>query len=448
MSQARPNILFIFADQMRADACGYAGDPNVETPNLDRFAAESANLTNAVATCPVCSPYRASLMTGQYPLTHGVFLNDVCLRNGATSIAQAGGEAGYRTAYIGKWHVDGHGRSNFIPRERRQGFEYWKVLECTHSYNDSYYYADGPEKLKWDGYDAIAQTRDAQAYLREHDGRDPFMLVLSWGTPHAPYHTAPERYRSLYRPDKLALRPNVPPESEEEARNNLAGYYAHITALDDCFGELRQTLKETGLEDNTILVFTSDHGDMLGSQGQEKKQQPYDESLRVPFLLRWPSGLGAEGRAFHAPLGAEDLMPTLLALCGIDIPGTVEGLDYSGYLRGGDSPGDNTALISCPSPFGQWARTRGGREYRGVRSERYTYVRDLNGPWLLFDNESDPYQMANLADRPEHAELQRRLEATLDRKLTETGDEFLPGWDYIRKWGYVADQSGTVPYGG
>ena len=441
----RPNIVFVFADQWRAQACGYAGDANVQTPHLDRFAEEGLNFTNAVADCPVCSPYRASLLTGQYPLTHGVFLNDVCLR-AETSIAHTLGEAGYRTAYIGKWHVDGHGRSNFIPRERRQGFDYWKVLECTHNYNESHYYADDPKKLTWDGYDAIAQTRDAQNYLRGCDREQPFVLFLSWGPPHAPYHTAPERYRTLYVPQKLELRPNVPQESEEAARRDLAGYYAHITALDDCFGELRQTLQETGLEDNTIFVFTSDHGDLLGSQGQTKKQQPYDESLRVPFLMRYPAGLGAEARELGPPIMSEDLMPTLLGLCDIDIPDTVEGLDYSGFLRGGPSPGDDIALISCPSPFGQWRRSAGGREYRGVRTERHTYVRALDGPWLLIDNEADPYQQNNLCGSPDHQELQRELDGALDRKLKETNDEFLPGGDYIRQWGYVTDQDGTVPY--
>jgi arylsulfatase A-like enzyme len=442
----RPNIVFVFGDQWRGQACGYAGDPNVQTPHLDKFAGESVNLINAVADCPVCSPYRASLMTGQYPLTHGVFLNDVCLRTKSPAIAQVLGKAGYNTAYVGKWHLDGHGRSNFIPRERRLGFDYWKVLECTHHYNDSFYHGDEPTKLKWDGYDAIAQTRDAESYIRGYDSDRPFVLFLSWGPPHDPYETAPERYRALYQPERLTLRPNVPPASEEFAQKSLAGYYAHITAMDDCFGELRRTLRETGLEDNTILIFTSDHGDMLGSQGQTNKQQLYDESLRVPFLLRFPEGLGTEARRLDPPICSVDITPTLLGLCGLDIPDSVEGLDYSGLLRGGGSPGDDIALASCPSPFGQWRRCIGARECRGVRTKRYTYVRHLDGPWFLFDNETDPFQMENLCNCPQHKDLQADLDAALDRKLRQANDEFLSGWDYIRKWGYVTDADGTIPY--
>ena len=191
----KPNVVFVFADQWRAQATGYAGDTNVRTPNLDRLAARSVNFENAVSCCPVCSPYRASLLTGQYPLTHGVFLNDVPLRNEAVSLAEVYRNAGYETAYIGKWHLDGNHRSAFIPRERRQGFDFWKVLGCTHAYNNSFYYGDEDVKLKWEGYDAIAQTREAQQYIRDHAGGPPFLLVLSWGPPHDPYETAPQKYR-------------------------------------------------------------------------------------------------------------------------------------------------------------------------------------------------------------------------------------------------------------
>jgi len=444
---AAPNIVLLLADQWRAQALGSAGDPNVQTPHLDRLARESVQFANAVSGVPVCCPYRATLLTGQRALTHGVFMNDVTLAPNAVTMAKVFRSAGYDTAYIGKWHVDGHGRSSFIPPERRQGFEYWKVLECTHDYTNSAYYADAPKKLKWQGYDALAQTHDAQQYLRNRtNGAKPFLLCLAWGPPHDPYQTAPPEYRALYRPEALKLRPNVPATNETAARRMLAGYYAHCTALDDCVGEIRRTLREMGLEDNTLFVFTSDHGDLLGSHGQRNKQQPWDESIRVPFFLRWPAGLGTNAARIEVPITGEDIMPTLLGLCHFRIPLTVEGLDFSRYIRGGKNPGDGAALISCVAPFGQWTRKLGGREYRGLRTTRYTYVRDLSGPWLLFDNETDPYQMDNLVGRPEQAVLQAELEARLKRKLRKTGDRFLPGADYIKKRGYKLDATGTVPY--
>jgi arylsulfatase A-like enzyme len=153
-----------------------------------------------------------------------------------------------------------------------------------------------------------------------------------------------------------------------------------------------------------------------------------------------------KARQFDAPINAEDLMPTLLGLCGAAIPKTVEGLDYSGYVRGGKNPSDDATVILCVSPFGQWLRRDGGKEYRGVRTTRYTYVRDLNGPWLLYDNQKDPYQLNNLANQPKSARLLHTLDTLLTHKLKERHDEFLPGDAYVKQWAYEVDANGTVPY--
>jgi len=443
----RPNIVLVLADQWRAQALGYNGNRVVKTPHLDALARESIDFAQAVAGCPVCCPMRASLLTGQRPLTHGVFLNDVQLPAKTVTIAEVLAKEGWGTGYIGKWHVDGRGRSNFIPRERRQGFEYWKVLECTHAYNNSLYYGDTPEKLRWEGYDAIAQTRDAQRYIAQRAQSDaPFVLFLAWGPPHAPYLTAPPKYRAMYEPAKMPLRPNVPKPLRQRARRDLAGYYAHCTALDDCIAKLRKTIVDAGIERDTIFVFTSDHGDLIGSHGAYKKQQPYDESVRVPLLLRYPAAFGTTGRQVTAPINSEDLMPTLLGLCGVEIPTSVEGLDYSGYLRGGDDPSDGAALLTCPAPFGQWSRRVGGREYRALRTSRYTYARGLDGPWLLFDNQSDPHQLDNLAGKPEHAKLVDKMDRWLGRRLEASGDAFRPAKHYIDLWKYTVNANGTVPY--
>jgi len=272
LKKSRPNLLFVFADQWRGEAAGYAGNPDVQTPNLDRLAGESVRYSNAVSNCPVCCPYRASLMTGQYPLSHGVFLNDLQLNSRSVSFAQAYTGAGYKSGYIGKWHLDGNGRSSYIGPERRQGFQYWKALECTHNYNHSVYYAgDDETKRVWPGYDAFSQTDDAVKYLgRRAKDQNPFALFVSWGSPHGPYRTGPKDLLARYDNKKLKLRKNVPVEKFEVAQKELAGYYAHITALDECVGRLMDALKSNGLDKNTIVVFTSDHGDMLGSQGMKK----------------------------------------------------------------------------------------------------------------------------------------------------------------------------------
>lgn len=444
----RPNVIFVFGDQWRAQATRYAGNPDVQTPAIDRFASQSINFRNAVSGCPVCSPARGCYITGQRPLTHGVFVNDVHLEYRVSSIADAFAAGGYDTGYIGKWHLNGRGRSSYIPPADRQGFDYWKVLECTHNYNHSLYYEhDNPTSKTWPGYDAISQTDDACSYIHNHKRDRPFFLILSWGPPHEPYDSAPDRYRALYRPDQIQLRPNVPDTIAHESRKMLAGYYAHCTALDDCFAQLLRTLDETNMADDTIVLFTSDHGDMLGSQGHEKKQRPWDESIRVPFLLRYPAKFGHHGRVVDALIDTPDVMPTLLGLAGLPIPASVEGCNFTGYLGGGADPNDGAVVLTCLHPFGQFNRVDyAGVEYRGLRTQRYTYVRTLAGPWLLYDNQTDPYQLTNLVDHADSQPLRQTLDAELSRRLQQRHDTFEPGDVYIERWGYAVDQKGTVPY--
>jgi arylsulfatase A-like enzyme len=331
-------------------------------------------------------------------------------------------QQGYDTAWIGKWHVDGHGRDAYIPPERHQGFDFWRVLECTHDYNHSYYYADGSDKLRqWEGYDAIVQTREAERYIRDH-ARD--------GNPEKPF--------------LLVLRPNVRFPLRMFVGHALAGYYAHCTALDACLGDLMATVDAAGIADNTIFIFTSDHGDAVGSQGITNKQAPWDESVCVPFLLRYPARFGRIPAVLDTPIGTPDILPTLLGLCDLPIPETVEGLDFSGHLVGGPDPSDGAALIECIHPIADWWHGLGGKEYRGIRTARYTYARALEGPWLLYDNANDPYQLENLVDKPEHVALVQDLDACLQRKLDATGDQFLHGLAYCQQWGYPLDERETV----
>ncbi|WP_422083586.1 sulfatase [Ulvibacterium sp.] len=445
----RPNVLILFTDQWRAQATGYAGDPNVRTPYLDSLASVSVNFKNAVSGMPVCSPFRASLLTGQRPLTHGVFMNDVQLDTNAVTMGKIFSNAGYDTGYIGKWHLDGHGRLQFIPPGgRRQGFTFWKANECTHNYNESVYYEkDDPARKIWEDYDTFGQTDAAIRYMAQKKESDsPFLMVVSYGTPHAPYHTAPKEYRNRFDPNKIILHENVPDSLKMRAKKDLAGYYAHISALDDMVGKVITNLKESGQLENTILVFTSDHGDLLGSHGAYKKQQPYEESARVPMLFHLPKNLSITAGEKDALMNSEDILPTILGLCDIPIPNSVEGINYRPYLEGKEQVGDAT-LLTCIQPFGQWNRVEhDGREYRAIKTRRYTYARDLKGPWLLFDNESDSYQMNNLIGNVQYAALQNDLDEQLSERLRETGDEFLPGMDYIKKWGYPVDETGTVPY--
>jgi arylsulfatase A-like enzyme len=444
----KPNVVYLLADQWRASATGYAGDPNVKTPNLDRLARESLNFRNAISVCPVCTPYRAALMTGRYPTSTGMFLNDAHLPDEELCLAEAVQPAGYATGYIGKWHLDGHGRASYIPPERRQGWEYWKAAECDHAYNHSHYFTgDSDEKQFWDGYDAFAQTRDAQQYIRDHArGPRPFLLLVSFGTPHFPHHTAPEEYKALYPPERIRLSPNVPEEMQDKARRESQGYYAHCTALDKCIDDILHTLVETGIAENTIVVFTSDHGEMLGSHGCPPlmKQVAWDESAHVPFLLRYPAMHGNLGRDIDTPLTTPDILPTLLGLLDIAVPISVEGENLSGVIRNGREVPGRVALYMGVAPF---IPPPFAKEYRAIRTSRHTYVRGLEGPWLLFDDDQDPHQLHNLVDAPEHAALREELDGRLMAELKRIGDDFRPASAYISEWGYEIGAHGSVPYG-
>lgn len=438
----QPNIVFVFADEWRAQATGYNGDVNCITPNMDALAERSVNVSRAVSGHPVCCPYRASLMTGQYPLTHGVFLNDVELDPHCRPLARIFAEGGYRTGYIGKWHLygspDGHyGRRRArVPRDYQLGFDDWWGFECCHDYwNSPYYHNEDPRKHMWDGYDLFAQADHAAGYIRQRAECDPpFLLMLSWGPPHFPLQTAPEPYRRLYADREIQLRPNVPEPLQARAEADLRGYYAHIAALDAGLQTVLDAIDQADIAGNTILIVTADHGEMAQSQGLVTKFVPLAESLRVPFLIRWPDGLPS-GRACPIPLDAPDILPTLLSLAGLEIPGTVQGRDWSDWLRGDKAPtGEESAFCQVPAAYTEMCNF-GLSGYRAVTTARYTYAENADGPWLLFDDEQDPYQMQNLIGRDEAADLQTRMRAELAGWLDRLDDDFLPGPEYLRRAG-------------
>jgi len=440
-----PNVVYILTDQWRASALGYSGDPNVKTPNLDKFAEEAVNFANAVSVCPVCTPHRASLLTGRYPNSTGMFLNDLYLPDEELCMAEIFKAEGYNTAYLGKWHLDGHGRTNNVDPERRQGFDYWKALECSHDYNKMPYYVnDNPEMKYWEGYSPYALAADANTYMTDHaNDENPFLLFISIATPHFPHHSAPQDYKNMYPKEKLKLSPNVPEEWKEKTREELQGYYGHCTATDIAIGSILDKIKELKLDENTIVVFTSDHGEMMGSHGMRPfmKQLAWDESIKVPFLIHYP-GIGEnKGTVVNAPINTPDILPSLLGLANIEIPETIEGENLSDLITKPNPNLDRVALVMNLCPFTSEYKYP---EYRAVRTKRYTYARTLDGPGKLFDNVKDPYQMNNLLGKPEFRELQHKLDAKLNEALQKARDDFNPRDYYLNKWNVKLDPANNA----
>lgn len=425
----RPNILFLFTDQMRACSMGCMGDRVARTPTLDRMAGEGVLFTNAIANCPVCTPSRAILMTGKYPLSNGTLSNDMPLDPAQPMLGTVFRDAGYACGYIGKWHLDGVPRTKFTPPgPRRGGFDaYWAAYDCHHAYFSTKYYLDTEELITREGYEPTIQADLAMEFMRAHR-EEPFFLQVSWGPPHDPYDQVPELYRAMFDPETMPYRENV---------RNVNGraycdYYAHIAALDVETERLLRFLKEAGLEENTLVVFSSDHGDMLWSQGHTHKQKPWEESINIPLIMRWPKGLPA-GKRSDTLIGIADFAPTLFGLAGLEAPEGMQGLDLSRSFFG-DGPQHESVLIGDWVPADQ-AWTWGGREWRGVRTKTHTYASFLDGDWVLYDNAADPLQMNNLADDPTAAEVEAGLKHALHAWLAKTGDRFTTAEGHLRDLG-------------
>lgn len=454
----RPNLIYVFADQLRYSSLGYAGDANALTPNLDAWSRECTDLCQAVSGHPVCAPYRASLLTGKYTTSTGMVINEIRMNTHHHTFADVLNENGYETAYIGKWHMyaaqlGNHydARNSYIPKGRdRLGFnDYFAGYNFRHEYNPgtAYYHLDSPEKIYYDRYEPDAQTDMAIAQLRRLSrGSRPFALFLSIGTPHDPWvpENVPAECLERFRDRDFRLPPNYLPDNDPHAdewarlspqeRDSLTEwmrvYYAMTANLDDNMGRLMAAIREMGLDSNSIVVFTSDHGELFGAHGRRAKNIFYEEAVRVPFLIRWQGQL-AEGAKRDFVFNTVDIMPSLLSLMGLPIPKEVEGTDLSACIRG-EADTQEGALMMCTGPTAVFGD---GNEWRAYRTKQYTYaVFKADGLELLFDNRRDPYQMENLMGDPAYAETAADLRARMLARMERIGDTFENNTYYEKNW--------------
>lgn len=447
-----PNLVFMFPDQFRRQAIGYMNEDPVITPYLNKFASRSMVLTDAVSSYPVCSPFRAQLFTGKYPISNGVTTNcnsgnDVMLKQNECCLSDILYDSGYSLGYLGKWHLDKphepyvgrrRGRQGakggglvwdeFVPAQRRHGFTFWYAYNCRDQHlNPRYWTTDAKRNepiyfnewsTKHEADVAIEFIRNPQGKYREPD--KPFALFVAPNPPHTPFGQVPQKYVDMYRGKNykdLLNRPNVDLNNPHpQAKAHVQNYFAAVTGTDEQFGRILETLKEQGLENNTIVVFTSDHGEMMGSHNRMHKGVPYEESIGIPFIIRWPGKIPA--RRDNLLLTPADIMPSLLGLMELAdcIPRDVEGSDYSSIMlgRGGKRPTSALYLV-CTGP-------RGGT--RGLRTGRYTFTirpdKDGKKEILLFDNQKDPYQLNNIAES--NPKAVRKLTEELNRWLKKTND--------------------------
>lgn len=448
----RPNLVFVFPDQMRGSAMGFLGEEPVVTPRLDAFAREALALTQAASIYPVCSPYRAMLMTGKYPQASGVVSNctnhsfayGVELRQSDRCWSDVLADAGYSLGYIGKWHLEGpkepyvesynnEGKTawnEWTPPERRHGFGFWHAYNTYDRHMAPWYWTTEmgrDDRLKVEQWGPEHEADTAIDFLENADGsyRDPeqpFALVVSMNPPHTPYHMYPDKYQtamSEIADEELFARPNIPPEGTEfgdRYRKNIRNYLTMIHGVDEQFGRILDALEAQGLAEDTIVVFTSDHGDCLGINGQVTKNNHYEESMRVPFLVRWPGEIPA--RQDPLLFSNIDIYPTLLDLLGLgdQTPAEVQGESRARLFRSGQ--GDRpTSQPYLKMPFQAPEQGR-----RGVRTERYTLMIERlegePGRAVLFHRQEDPYQLSDVAgERPEIVDrlVEEELKPWLER---------------------------------
>ncbi|MDP6110804.1 MAG: sulfatase [Planctomycetota bacterium] len=437
---SRPNVLWLFADQHRYDALSCSGNPDVSTPNIDRLAEEGVRCTNAYSHCPVCIPFRAGLMTGQYATTCGVPRHGDFLHPHRRTIAHAFREAGYRTSYVGKWHLAGEHGTNMVSDRGWAGEDFWVHPDLRGGFQDWYgfnlsnnfyrtFYSHGEQvkPFEVEGYQTDGLTDLSLRYLSEYESGQPWFHVLSVEAPHPgaggdpkfPGHPVPEKYEEMFDPASIELRANVPKEVEDRARQKLCGYYAMIANLDDNIGRVLKWLDGSGQAENTLVVFFSDHGDMMGSQGRMNKEVPYEESIHVPLIARLPSALPA-GRVYDGIVSGIDIYPTCAGICHVQADGDIQGLDLSGSL---DGTGGNERAEALVQWAGQSLFGFGDHPYRAIRTSRHTYTVGRDPEFcLLFDHDSDPFEMNNLFGDPASVEVQKTLHARLRRAILHAGE--------------------------
>ncbi len=451
-------MVWIIADQLRAQCFGYRGDPNVRTPNIDNLARRGVRFDSAVSGAPWCSPFRAALLTGTYPHQNGVTRTPSALDPSLPTVANAFGEAGCHTAWIGKWHIDGSNSSeHYIPPERRGGFAYWRGYENNNAQEDCYVYggytdpkhprydpsAESPRRLP--DYETNALTDLFLEHVSAHcegDAAAPFFAVLSVQPPHGPYvgpaSTNPGSAQSV-RPTDVVFRPNVPHGARirDQARLDVAGYSSMVENLDWNVGRVLDGLRALDVDRETWILFFADHGDMLWSHGQLEKSSPWEESIRIPLVVARVGGHQEmkTGRS-DALVNHVDIGATSLGLCGIPVPQWVRGFDYSpACIRGADhdraAEPTSAYLQQIPRKFHRHSVNRAWRAV--VTRDGWKYVCTPGNDWLLFNLNEDPYEQANLCYDIVYQADKERCHHELQSWIEQTGDNFeLPGIELER----------------
>jgi arylsulfatase A-like enzyme len=420
----RPNVLIIYPDQMRYDAMGCAGNRAVRTPHLDRLAREGVFCENAYTSFPLCSPFRASLMTGKYAHSAGIYANHYPIPLDQIFLADLFAKAGYATGYVGKWHLDGGIKHGYVPPQRRLGFQRFMGFNRGHTYFEPIFYRNNdPTPRTSDQFEPDMQTGHMIEFMEEsRKSEKPWLGLIAWGIPHPPL-AMPQNYSAMYSPADMPVRENTPEQLRDDAAGFLAQYYGLQTAADDNLGRLLSYLDETDQARNTIIYLVSDHGEMANEHGLREKKTYFEASMHVPLIVRWPEKIPGGNRLSGLVDPSVDTMPTLLEMCGIAVPHAVQGRSFAGALCGDKDTGRDCVFYEILK------EEEGPEKFpvpeRGLRTHQWLYVRREEGAVALYDLDHDRLEMNNLVKAPGTADVMTELDNRLVRHMDETGDR----WD-------------------
>lgn len=419
---SRPNLIFAFSDEHRWQSMSFTETPYLKTPTMARLAKEGASINNFISNNPICVPARTMIMTGKWPYATRALEN-----NGAVidpekqpTLGRVFHAAGYRTCYVGKWHIG--------MRAEQTGFDQATIWGNSNNHWQSTYRDASGKEVRYPGYNATGMTDQALKFIdASAQAKQPFFVMLAWNPPHARFTDPPEDMKKLYPTGELRYRPSSQIKEKNQASNlaDYQGYCAHISAIDRELGRILQRVEDLHLAQDTVIIYTADHGSMFGEHSKASKRHPEEESLRIPFLARWPGKIAGGLRPEHV-LGTIDIFPTLCALAGVEVPASCHGLNFAPALFGQTMPAPKSQFIMHISNQKEFDKVEKDPKakvfrdfFRGVRTPRYTYTVGVHGPWQLFDNQADPYQMKNLVNDPAlatvQADCQKQLEAWLDQ---------------------------------
>lgn len=437
MNMSKPNIVLIYPDQMRYDALSFTGNSVCKTPNIDDLVQESVNFSESYTSFPLCCPFRASLMTGKYAHKTGMLCNHYAIPLNQEFLPNMVKPEGYRSAWIGKWHLDGGKKFDPVPKEYQLGFDEFVGYSRGHKYlNSVYYRGENPTPYKSEKFEPVYQTDQLLDFIeRAADDEVPFLGMLCYGLPHPPVNDQPDHYKYMYSPDDITLPPTVPPQCEQRAREFLAMYYGMVTCVDEQVGRIISRLKEKDLWNNTLFILVSDHGDMGFEFGLSDKKLAYRSSAHVPMIIHYP-GQAACASVDQIVDPSVAVTPTILDYCGVPVPDFMPGKSLKKVMESGaDETLDDYAYFQMPKTSPETDRIlelltdQKPFPERGFRTKDYLYVEKCGAPFQLFDLKNDPYEQYNCVDNSKYLDIVRAHR----KRLYEIMEKLDDSWDVEMK---------------